>query len=127
MQELTLSLVLKNVCILYDPLGIANEVKRQSLSLVCHPSAGADERWRYMEAGRWPDQWADWVKAEGPRAVLESWQQEVLRLWHPPWSGSAMLDLLATMEPELSRQNDRLSELTASYLDHWEWQQAWET
>lgn len=80
----------------------------------------------HMEAGRWPDLWADWAKAEGPRSVLASWQQDLLSAWHPPWSGPAMLDLMATMEPELSRLNDRLSELTGCDPDHRVWQQAWD-
>lgn len=80
----------------------------------------------HMEAGRWPDLWADWAKAEGPRSVLTSWQQDLLRAWHPPWSGPTMLDLMATMEPELARLNDQLSELTGCDPDHRVWQQAWD-
>ncbi len=80
----------------------------------------------HMEAGRWPDLWADWAKAEGPRSVLAASQQDLLRAWHPPWSGPAMLDLIATMEPELARLNDQLSELTGCDPDHRVWQQAWD-
>jgi hypothetical protein len=80
----------------------------------------------HMEAGRWPDVWADWAKAEGPRSVLARWQQDLLHTWHPPWNGQAMLDILPTMIPELSRLNDRLSNLTGCDPDHRVWQQAWE-
>jgi len=80
----------------------------------------------HMEAGRWPDLWADWAKAEGPRSVLAASQQNLLRAWHPPWCGPAMLDLMATMEPELARLNDQLSELTGCDPDHRVWQQAWD-
>ncbi|NMP24803.1 aminoglycoside 6-adenylyltransferase [Sulfobacillus harzensis] len=80
----------------------------------------------HMEAARWPNLWADWAKAEGPRAVLSPWQQELLSAWHPPWSGLAILDLMATMEPELSRLNDHLSELTRCDPDHRVWKQAWD-
>lgn len=80
----------------------------------------------HMEAGRWPDLWADWAKAEGPRSVLAASQQDLLRAWHPPWCGPAMLDLMTTMEPELARLNDQLSELTGCDPDHRVWQQAWD-
>ncbi len=79
----------------------------------------------HMEAGRWPDLWADWAKAKGPRSVLAPWQQDLLGAWHPPWSGPTMLELVATMEPELSRLNDNLSALTGSDPDHRVWKPAW--
>ncbi len=80
----------------------------------------------HMEAGRWPELWVDWAKAEGPRSVLATWQQNLLSAWHPPWSGLSMLRLMATMEPELSRLNDHLSELAGCDPDHRLWQQAWD-
>ncbi len=82
-------------------------------------------RW-HMEAGRWPDLWADWAKSEGPRSVLSSWQQSLLRTWHPPWSGPAMLGLMGTMERELARLNDHPSGLTGCDPDHPVWHQAWD-
>ncbi len=80
----------------------------------------------HMEAGRWPDLWANWAKAEGPRSVLTARQQAWISAWHPPWSGPAMMDIMATMEPELSRLNDRLSEWTGCDPDHQVWQQGWD-
>lgn len=106
MAEVRPSLALQNIRILHDPTGLVDDVHRRSQSLVYHPSAAEVERWRYKvlayahevyrRCRRGELSYARKMllglagyaaKAEGPRSVLASWQQDLLGAWHPPWSG----------------------------------------
>lgn len=54
------------------------------------------------------------------------WRSPTMVMLSRPVSGPSMLDLMATMEPELSRLNDYLRELTGCDPDHSMWHQAWD-
>lgn len=117
----------------YKVLSYAHEVYRRCMrgklsyarNMIVGLAGFAMTGW-HMEAGRFPSIWANWSKAEGPRSVLDSWQQDLLQRWHPEISSMSMLDTLATMSAELSRLNNRLSELTGCDACNEVWNKSWD-
>ncbi len=86
--------------------------------------AGWIMRGWHMEAGRPPDLWADWPKAEGARSALAHWQVSLLGAWHCRRDPDEIMKTVASMVPELLRLNHALSRLAGAAEDRELWAQA---
>lgn len=116
----------------YKGLAVAHEIYRGCLrgdfsyarTMLMGLAGYAVVGW-HMEAGRLPDLWAGASKREGPRAVLNLDQQELLRRWQGDRTDDRMLATMADMVPELSRLNRVLSQKVGCDAEAGVWQKAW--